>query len=1217
MIVHFNKSNWPLLFFAALWSLSYPGLLTASPGISRSKPKEPLDPNVREWGDYSDLPPGSRAGIGRLWVITAPSHNGPLPSYDGEQLEVNGGQKALNCRLAERDTFIVTIIQNAMMEGRIQKTTFEGEATVESLDPDTVSKLLHYLELTSQEQGFTMLVLKKNLRASERFPYPVRIEAVLELIDQFPVRKLEKITRKGSNLRCKTTKRSLEHLPWTKKLPLRSIEEVNKDRPDSAVEEGKRTHGGKNGDEKKEQNEFLDKFEGGKKVNVDLNAQQRGNSVHPAERRQHESNTSLSLHSVTDQNISSRLRSISLLRSELGLSSSDLFSMTVTDYDIKPNRVFEAPPSGPALFEYIDNFASRRSEKEKERRALRPAPMGSKSLKLIIYCSGSCLKGDCCSSLLPRGRLLLPAAALCPQWTGFSDSIRHFAMLKLIGTGNKASGTVELFPLNGHSQSEVEPLSRDMVNNLREQLKISKDYFSMLFVGKDSDVKAWFPSPMWTLDNVYDLVDSTEQRVQEEKLQKRLGIHCPEDRGRGATTETHTDTLICCTSHTNHSDVAEVPGAAVLSMANKADVKAMMARFQAGGVSTDESSFTPPGRIKPHFNPHPLLRPHHTHKETRPGSSEAKGPLQKPPPFNKPQLSPTLSDLKPTYPKPPINSKPSWVNEEDSGGGLQPKPSSSIGKLMQQNEELAGAGLNTANKPSPPANLFKPPINFRTAQNTFNKESDNGQVADDKPSNGRARKPPLTATNSLPPPKPLASKKPSIKKPPKLFPQTSSITNDATSGPKKNPLPNSLALGPAPAKPNRPPNVHLESFKRGTVASDNGPGSFKKPTLPIPSHASIHSNNMTPPQPPQPAVPRLPPGHPGAMMQQGEFREDPPPLPPSTGHPSQRAKAEKKQKKEREKKEQDARKKYKLVGSLDVIHQGKACVDYKGSKTDLALKHGDCLDIIRVMGNPEGKWVGRLQDGSIGYVKTTSVEIDFNTLKKHKSEPAYDPEVYDDIDVMSSDNSGMKRPGVVLPPPPGDGEEIYDDIDPNLDVIPTDCRSSPKKPRSFLQMFDRNGRLSSTKEMPPPEQFNADGNSAIDEDIYDDVDSQSGPPVPPTISSLPSLKGRSKTLEMDPKKQKKFEKEEKEFRKKFKYEGEIQVLNQVTIAPTLTNKKWSGKELAVRAGEKLDVIVNAVDNKLICRNDEGKFGYVSTGHIFTDDGDIYDDIGDDCIYDND
>lgn len=46
-----------------------------------------------------------------------------------------------------------------------------------------------------------MLVLKKNLRVSERFPYPVRVEAVLELIDQLPVRKLEKMTRKSSNLR--------------------------------------------------------------------------------------------------------------------------------------------------------------------------------------------------------------------------------------------------------------------------------------------------------------------------------------------------------------------------------------------------------------------------------------------------------------------------------------------------------------------------------------------------------------------------------------------------------------------------------------------------------------------------------------------------------------------------------------------------------------------------------------------------------------------------------------------------------------------------------------------------------------------------------------------------------------------------------------------------------------------------------------------------------
>ncbi|XP_073333878.1 FYN-binding protein 1 isoform X2 [Pagrus major] len=764
-------------------------------------------------------------------------------------------------------------------------------------------------------------------------------------------------------------------------------------------------------------------------------------------------------------------------------------------------------------------------------------------------------------------------------------------------------------------------------------------------------------------------------------------------------------------------------------MDNKADVKAMLARFQAGGASTDESSSTPPvGRIKQTLHPtlssgpaiqskKPVLeslsgsaihvppKPNflkntvsaksdteahepnktkamanrfaNTQEDTntnskpfignklqtplKPSISHAPSPGQKPsfshapghgqkPPFNKPSLSSTLSDSKPTFPKPSpaVTSKPSWVKEDSSGGPtgstpprlppLQQKPSSSILKLRLQNEDMPGANMDTANKPSlPVSSAFKPTPNFKNAHNMFNMEKDKSEQSDSGVKADEANRPPLTATNSVPPPKPLASKKPSLKKPPKPSPQASSVNGDATSGPKRNPLPNILALGPAPAKPNRPPKVNLENFKRGAEGSD-GPSTFKKPIIPTPlaSHPSNLSNHMPPSQPPQPALPSLPPRHPGTMIPQEDFYDDvdefssaPPPLPPSAGHPSQRAKeesddddgetyedlderweaaeqkdkikddkeekkrleAEKKEQKEREKKEQDARKKFKLVGPLETIHQGKARVDCRGSKTDLALKQGDSLDIIRVQGNPEGKWLGRTQDGSIGYVKTTSVEIDFNTLKNRKAQQAYDPEVYDDIDVASSDSSGIKGLGVVLPPLPGEGGEIYDDVvDPNLEV-----------------------------RVPPPSQFNADGNSdhpAIDEEIYDDVDSQNVPPLPP-LSSLPTFKGKNKTEEMDPKKQKKLEKEEKEFRKKFKYDGEIQTLYQVTIVPTLTNKKWSGKELPVKAGETLDVIVKAVDNKLVCRNEEGKFGYVSTSHIATDDGDIYDDIGDDCIYDND
>ncbi|KAL7376339.1 hypothetical protein ABVT39_005991 [Epinephelus coioides] len=717
---HSYKSHWPLLLFAALWSLSYPSLLTAWPGIGRSKPKDQLDPNVRDWGDYSDLPPGIEQGLGleeehvdnrrvvesslslapeldfladfagkkRLWVITAPSHNDNYLRMMEKQLE-DMEQKGLNCRLAERDTFIITIIQNAMMEGRVQKTTFQGEATVESLDPDTVSKLLHYLELTGQEEGFTMLVMKKNLRVSERFPYPVRVEAILELIDQFPVRKLEKMTRKGSSLRCRTSKKKVvmkrkmtkkkivlspqrrgnvtsimaiqRKPPLDKKAALKSKiqdilsgrsrfvirkaptvgstkgkdlssgsratsigqekvhspppappvsksnEEVKKVRPDPAVEEGKRRHGEKNKEDKKEQNvkdntqekpsskkkgkgkkgkkgkgrgkksnreasekdkaalkEFLDSLKGKRRLmliatpsrDATLYIQQRddndkqhcdlairkitvativGEGSHASLTLQHhqlESEPPLS--DQSDRFSDSGL--ISLLRAELGLSSPDLFSMTVTDYDIKPSRVFEAPPSGPALFEYIDNFPSRRSEKEKERRS----PPSCSNGRQNPGAENSLLR------FMSKRRLLLISTPskddyfFQQQLSALSGQechlgIRHFAMLKLTGTGDKASGTVELFPLNGRSQSEVEPLSRDMVNNLREQLKISKDYFSMLVVGKDSDVKAWFPSPMWSLDNIYDLVDSMELRHQEEKLQKRLGIHCPEDRGRGGS----------------------------------------------------------------------------------------------------------------------------------------------------------------------------------------------------------------------------------------------------------------------------------------------------------------------------------------------------------------------------------------------------------------------------------------------------------------------------------------------------------------------------------------------------------------------------------------------------------------------------------------------------------------------------------------------------------
>ena len=65
-----------------------------------------------------------------------------------------------------------------------------------------------------------------------------------------------------------------------------------------------------------------------------------------------------------------------------------------------------------------------------------------------------------------------------------------------------------------------------------------------------------------------------------------------------------------------------------------------------------------------------------------------------------------------------------------------------------------------------------------------------------------------------------------------------------------------------------------------------------------------------------------------------------------------------------------------MVGPLEVIQKGKAITDCKGSKTDLALKQGDNLDIIRVQGNPEGKWLGRTQDGTSAYMTSVLLSLD-------------------------------------------------------------------------------------------------------------------------------------------------------------------------------------------------------------------------------------------------
>uniref|UniRef100_W5N4E6 FYN-binding protein 1 n=1 Tax=Lepisosteus oculatus TaxID=7918 RepID=W5N4E6_LEPOC len=633
-----------------------------------------------------------------------------------------------------------------------------------------------------------------------------------------------------------------------------------------------------------------------------------------------------------------------------------------------------------------------------------------------------------------------------------------------------------------------------------------------------------------------------------------------------------------------------------------------------------------------------------------PKESEAK-PMFPKPPLQKATGSSNLQDkeTRPAVPKPAAVSKPPWLTDTAKTGEtsttsatppkmpLAPKPKSSFKVLKAQADE--GNTTDPAAKPFSGVSL-KPSDNSEVSAS--NNKSEDVPKTDTKPLNARnaflaklnqdssdeaapSRKPPPQKLN-------FAAHKPDFpRKPSALGAQKE---NSDPSAPKRNPLPNIFALGSPPAKPNRPPNVNLEQFKKGAESATDAPApGLKKVTPPPPpppssAHPSSHPALPLSSHPSvAPSPPNLPPRYPGAVEQiklmnqdslknviyhdgkssliqedgsDGEMYED---LEESKELEKKREKEEKKrleqekkEQKEREKKEQDLKKRFKLTGPLEVIHKVKARVDCKGGKNDLMIKQGEAIDIIRITDNPEGRWLGRNKDGSYGYVKTESVEIDYDTLKRKPfglmvsdKHPEDDGELYDDVASNEEVNRKSQNGSlIVLPPPPEEEDDIYHDPD-----------------NSELNVRG------------PPADFPKEKAAApVDDEIYDDVESTPFPP-PPLAFSLPKLKAKDKTEEKDLKKQKKFEKEEKEFRKKFKYDGEIQVLYQVTIVSTLTNKKWGGKDLPLKPGEVVDVIQKPVDNKMICRNEDGKFGYVLTSNIIAEDADIYDDIGEDCVYDND
>ncbi|XP_039674825.1 coiled-coil domain-containing protein 80 isoform X2 [Perca fluviatilis] len=225
---------------------------------------------------------------------------------------------------------------------------------------------------------------------------------------------------------------------------------------------------------------------------------------------------------------------ITELRKEFSMTHED-FYMILTDTDMRVKQAYEVPIAMKAVFNYIDTFSSRIREMEQQKRDGVVCKKEDKPRSLENFLS----------RFRWRRRLFIISAPNDEEWAyqqqlyGLNSQacnlgLRHIAILKLVGTELvDMGGVLELYPINGSATVEREGLSGSLVKDMRNYFQISPEYFSMLLVGKDGNVKSWYPSPMWSMAIIYELVDSMQLRRQEMAIQQSLGMRCPEDEYGG------------------------------------------------------------------------------------------------------------------------------------------------------------------------------------------------------------------------------------------------------------------------------------------------------------------------------------------------------------------------------------------------------------------------------------------------------------------------------------------------------------------------------------------------------------------------------------------------------------------------------------------------------------------------------------------------------------
>ncbi|OPJ77025.1 hypothetical protein AV530_007449 [Patagioenas fasciata monilis] len=411
--------------------------------------------------------------------------------------------------------------------------------------------------------------------------------------------------------------------------------------------------------------------------------------------------------------------------------------------------------------------------------------------------------------------------------------------------------------------------------------------------------------------------------------------------------------------------------------------------------------------------------------------------------------------------------------------------------------------------------------------------------------------------------------------------------------PRIKPLPSAESLGPAPGKPPRPPQFDLSAFRSAMPLVRRG------------NETTADEEDYLAPESAQ-------------LEEQHNYEENPTYLNQS-GNTTTLCVIEVPKADPREHKKQKT-----LLFAKS--SSGKAIIeDEKEEKTSLEREKQEGKKIFEVSGNEYVSPTSQAKEDGRGGMEVLQEKQDVTGTQTAKY-PTPQGLARDGAELLRNRNIGALKPGVErtalnqniwwsLEAP----EDIYDDVEGMHDRLQASDVSSAfasasisgnsyeetyedveiggdnpakmetEKQKRFGNLFKieklklKNNRFKENLRLFSISVSNLVADSQ-DDTVYDDVE-----------VGQRTLRNIFKVKKSNAEKSKKMGKEEKFFRETFMYDKEINVINTATAECSVPSTRRV--DLPVTAGEQLDVIDVTEGNAVICRNSEGRYGYVLMEHL--------------------